>query len=314
MNLYITKQGAKVGVEEGELYIISPEKEELGRFPQKLIENIFIFGNVFLTTQAINFFLKNNIRVIFLSLKGDYIGSLISLDQKRVFFKYKQWEKFKDESLRLKLSKIIIREKFKNQRGLLYNFCRNQLKMNLFLEFDEKTKNLIKEVDFVSSVNSLRGLEGIFSCFYFDLFGQLILNKEFNFNGRNHYPPKDEVNSLLSFGYSLLVNFLTGFIIAYFLDPYVGFYHENKYKRENLSLDLVEELRPNIDQIVLKLINLNMLKKDDFFKENNCFFIKKESLNKVFLLFQKEIINKDKLIKKVENRLRQIVNLIEKND
>lgn len=314
MNLYLTTQGSKIGIDEGEFYIKDPEQKELGRFPQKLVENIFIFGNVFLTTQALNFCLKNKIRVLFLSSKGDYIGSLISIDQDKVLFKYKQWEKFKNEKLRLQLSKIIIKEKFKNQRGLIYGFAKNQERKDLFMTFDEKTKPLIVEVDRAQELSKLRGLEGVFSTIYFQTFKELILNRNFSFQGRSHYPPKDEVNSLLSFGYTLLVNFITGFIISYSLDPYVGFYHENRYKRENLSLDVMEEFRPQIDQIVLKLINLKIISIDHFEKKDDYFLIKKDYLNKIFFLFQKDIISKSKVINLIEKRVNNIVKIINNYD
>lgn len=311
MNLYVTTQGAKIGIKEGEFYIEDVNKNNLGNFPLNLVENIFIFGNVFLTTQAINFCLKNKIRVIFLSSKGDYIGSLINIDQSRVFLKYKQWERMKNENLRLFLAKKIIEKKFKHQRGLIYGFCKNQGKIDLFESFDRKTNPILGHFQNISSLDDLRGYEGIFSNYYFEAFGQLILNDKFIFNGRTHYPPKDEVNSLLSFGYTLLVNFVTGFIVSSSLDPYIGFYHENKYKRENLSLDLIEDLRPNIDKIVLKLINLKMIDVDDFEKKENIFLIKKESLSKIFQLFQKEVINKDKIIKNIEEKINFLVKIIE---
>lgn len=314
MNIYITKQGAKIGIKDGEFYVEDVNKNFLGRFPLGLLENIFIFGNVFLTTQAINYCLKNKIRVLFLSSKGDYIGSLISIDQEKVFLKYKQWEKFKNERIRLFLSKKIIEEKFKKQRGLLYGFCKNQNKLNLLDNFDQKTKPILNLLPTVSYLEDLRGYEGILSNYYFDVFSQLILNDKLIFRGRSHYPPKDEVNSLLSFGYTLLVNFITGFIISFSLDPYVGFYHENKYKRENLSLDLMEDLRPSIDQIVLKLINLRMIDTNDFEKRENIFLIKKESIKKILGLFQREIINKSKVIKNVEEKIKILLGQIEKNE
>ncbi|GIW64296.1 MAG: CRISPR-associated endonuclease Cas1 [Patescibacteria group bacterium] len=314
MNLYVLTQGAKIGIKEGEFYIQNPEGKILSTYPQKLVENLFIFGNVFLTTQAINFCLKNKIRVLFLSSKGDYIGSLISIDQERVFLKYKQWQIFKQEEKRIFLTRIILKEKFKNQRGLIYSFCKNQNKIDLYDTFKQQSEKLLKQIDFVSSIETLRGLEGSYSSCYFSIFPEIILNKKFRFFGRNHYPPKDEINSILSFGYTLLVNFITGFIVANSLDPYVGFFHENKYKRENLSLDIMEEFRPNIDQIILKLINLKMIDIEDFEKKDDLVLIKKEALHKIFNLFQKEIVNNFKLINRIESRLGQIIKYLNENE
>jgi CRISPR-associated protein Cas1 len=314
MNIYIITQGARVGIDEGNIYIQDAEKRELAKYPQKLVENIFVFGNVYLTTQAISFFLKNKLRVLFLSSKGDYIGSLISIDQDKVFFKYKQWEKFKDEKIRIKLSRLIIYEKFRNQKGLIYGFSKNQNKQNIYLDFISKSNPLIENLPQTTTLDHLRGIEGIVSSYYFNALKNLIINKEFNFEKRIHYPPKDEVNSLLSFGYTLLVNFITGFIIAYSLDPYVGFYHDNKYKRENFSLDLIEEFRPLIDQMVLKLVNLKMITNIDFEKSEEKVLIKNNALNKIFYLFQKDIVRKSKIINKIEERLKFITKILKSDN
>lgn len=316
MNLYFITQGSKIGINDGQIYIENKEEKIYREYPSKLIENIFIYGNIFITTQAIKFFLKERIRVIFLSINGDYIGSLVSIDQKNVFLKYLQYEIFKKQEKRLILSKKIIKEKINSQKEMIFISCKNQKKENFYQDFKNKIDFYENKIENLENLEELRGIEGIIQKNYFDIFKDLINNSDFYFKERTHYPPKDEINSLLSFGYTLLVNFLTGFIIAKNLDPYLGFFHENEYKRENLSLDLIEPFRSHIDRLVLNLINLKIIKKDDFLKEKDKILIKQDFIKKIFYQFQKKFIENEKIIRKIENNINFIIKFIhnEKNN
>jgi len=54
-------------------------------------------------------------------------------------------------------------------------------------------------------------------------------------------------------------------LIAVGFDPYLGFFHQPRYGRPALALDLMEEFRPLIvDSVVLSLINTGTLKSGDF--------------------------------------------------
>jgi CRISPR-associated protein Cas1 len=49
------------------------------------------------------------------------------------------------------------------------------------------------------------------------------------------------------------------------LDPYLGFFHAEKYGRPALALDLVEEFRaPVVDSLTLSLFNHRILDEQDF--------------------------------------------------
>jgi hypothetical protein len=87
----------------------------------------------------------------------------------------------------------------------------------------------------------------------------------FLFEGRNKRPPADPVNALLSFTYALLVKDCFSACLTVGLDPYLGFYHQTKYGRPALALDLMEEFRPIIaDSVVITLINNKVVDEKDF--------------------------------------------------
>lgn len=115
------------------------------------------------------------------------------------------------------------------------------------------------------TLNALRGHEGVAAARYFKALGQLMVNDAFTFTERNRRPPKDPVNSLLSFGYTLLFNNVLSLILAEGLNPYLGNLHGSAKKKTFLAFDLVEEFRsPIVDSLVLKLINRRIFSPTDF--------------------------------------------------
>ena len=123
------------------------------------------------------------------------------------------------------------------------------------------------------SLEELLGMEGNAARLYFgDLNGmiktdegQAVEGLAFDFDGRNRRPPRDPINALLSLGYSLLTKGLTVACYAVGFDPYIGFYHQPRFGRPALALDLMEPFRPLIaDSAVLTAVNTGMVTARDF--------------------------------------------------
>src|SRR5260370_32469679 len=79
----------------------------------------------------------------------------------------------------------------------------------------------------------------------------------FDFEGRNRRPPRDPINALLSFLYSMLAQDMTVTLVRTGFDPYLGFFHQPRYARPALELDLIEEFRPLVADSVVIGINHN---------------------------------------------------------
>jgi len=156
--------------------------------------------------------------------------------------------------------------KLSNMRTLL-------LRQNREIEDAEVEKacswinNVLNKVTEARKKDELLGLEGIGTREYFRVFGRLIKSKSlgFDFEKRTKRPPRDPVNALLSFGYSILVGDMVSAISTVGLDPYIGFFHSTKYGRPALTLDLMDEFRPVIvDSLVLSMLNKGMLSEENF--------------------------------------------------
>jgi CRISPR-associated protein Cas1 len=88
---------------------------------------------------------------------------------------------------------------------------------------------------------------------------------DFNFESRNRRPPRDPVNALLSFLYAMLVKDLVVTLVGVGFDPYLGFYHQPRYGRPALALDLMEEFRPLVaDSVAIGMINNGEIRPIDF--------------------------------------------------
>ena len=257
------EQNATVSKEGGRL-IIKKEGEVTKTIHLFKLEQIVLFGNIFLTPAVIRYLLKEGIDTAFMTKRGKYLGRLQSALGKNILLRREQFRKIEDENFCLKTAKAIVRGKIANLRTVLLRL--NRTRENIKLD-DQilSLRNLISKVDDVEDMDSLRGYEGKATALYFDGLSKGFLTDEFEFKGRVRRPPTDPVNALLSFGYTLLLNQVIASVNLVGLDPYLGTLHSMDYGRPSLALDLMEEWRPIIvDTLVLSVINLKSLNPSDF--------------------------------------------------
>ncbi len=108
-----------------------------------------------------------------------------------------------------------------------------------------------------------RGLEGAGGAAYFKGFISLFPDS-LDFTGRNRRPPRDPANACLSLGYTLLHSDAVMACHGAGLDPLLGFYHDPAYGRESLASDLIEPLRPKVDEWVWSLFRERTLRVEHF--------------------------------------------------
>ena len=167
----------------------------------------------------------------------------------------------------------MIAGKIANMRTVVERFRRDYSDESSGLEEVSEHLNVCKRRAFkADDIDSLRGIEGDAAACYFSIFDRLILKQKehFFFHGRNRRPPKDRVNALLSFLYTLLAHDVQSALETIGLDPYVGFMHSDRPSRPGLALDMMEEFRPYLcDRLVLSLINRRQVNERDFIVQGN---------------------------------------------
>lgn len=252
--LYVTEQGARVGVSKGELVVKIDDKEAV-RARLGEVEGIGVFGNVQVSSQAISAALREGVTIDWFSYGGWHVGTARGHWHKNVVLRQAQYEVAADAERSLAVARELVRGKIRNQRTLL--------RRNAGLDRGEagmrELARLAEAALVARDAGELLGFEGSAARLYFQRFGGMLrgpLAEAYGWEGRNRRPPRDPVNALLSYAYSLLVRDTVAAVSAVGFDPYLGFFHRPRYGRPALALDLMEEVRPLIaDSVVLGMVN-----------------------------------------------------------
>lgn len=204
-----------------------------------------------------------------------------------------QYRMSEDELLSTHLGSLFIGGKIANHRSILRRFLRDHHPDETITEEIENSICLLKrELGMLPHQHTrleIMGVEGYSANIYFGVFKHLILNPEFQFEKRSKRPPKDEVNALLSFFYTLLAHDVRAALETVGLDAYVGFLHTDRPGRPSLALDLMEELRGYlVDRFVLSVINKRQINKQDFIAQGeNGYLIHEDTRKELISLWQK---------------------------
>ena len=276
--LYLQEQGSYVG-KRSEHLVVSLERQEINRVPLAAVRQVVLFGNVQVSTQALETLVVHEVPVALLTRYGRFIGALTPAPSKNVMLRVNQYKAFADPAKSLALSKAVVKAKIANQRVLLMRSLRakgpddEEPVRGSDDPAAEEMARMAARVDDVPTTDILLGLEGQAASAYFGAFGRMLHTAVpgggFDFQSRNRRPPRDPVNALLSFGYAMLAKDTFSALLTVGFDPYLGFYHGGKHGRPSLALDLMEEFRAVIaDSVVLTLVNNGMLSTADFIAWN----------------------------------------------
>ncbi len=258
--LYVTEQGTRIGISKGRV-TISQQKDILKEVRLIDVSQAAIYGNVQISSQAIRAMFERQIPVCWFSYGGWFQGIAHGLPSKYVDLRRRQVAIAAQAGL--PIAQKMVEGKIRNSRTFLRRNSRNDVKDIL-----AQLKTAVDQISETERIESLLGIEGTAARLYFSGFSSMLKDSGlgvFDFNGRNRRPPRDPINCLLSFGYSLLTKDLTAVAIAVGFDPYLGVFHKPRFGRPALALDLAEEFRSLIvDSVVINVINNGEIKKNGF--------------------------------------------------
>lgn len=287
--LYLQEPGSHVG-KRSEHLVIRKDGQEIQRVPIVAIRQVVIFGNVQVSTQALECLATLDVPVVYMTGYGRFIAALQPAPTKNIHLRTNQFRLFGDPERTLSLAKAVVKAKITNQRTLLMRCLRSRSlddpvngnghppsPNNGIRGSDEpaarEMAELLTRLDKISDPAVLLGTEGQAAAHYFSQFSRMIKlpvptkngQTGFDFKSRNRRPPRDPVNALLSFGYALLLKDCFSALCTVGFDPYCGFFHMGRHGKPSLALDLMEEFRAIIaDSVALTLINTGSLAPQDF--------------------------------------------------
>ncbi|HOH06667.1 MAG TPA: type I-C CRISPR-associated endonuclease Cas1c [bacterium] len=288
--LYVTQAESRLS-KEGETVVVMKDDVKLMQIPIHTIGQIICFGyTIYVTPPLMAFCAENGISIVWLSESGKFLGRVEGAVKGNVLLRREQyrWADLPDKTL--EVARNIVAAKVNNSRINLLRWQRNHPAEDESVSFQiYKLADILGRISECADIDKLRGLEGEAANSYFSVFDKLILQQKnyFQFSGRNRRPPRDPVNALLSFVYTLLVSDVRSSLESVGLDPYVGYLHVDRPGRPSLALDIMEEFRPAFaDRLVLNLINLKQIQSGDFESESSEIRMNAEGRKKVIVAYQ----------------------------
>lgn len=264
--LYVQASHAKVS-KKGETLEVFVDEEKVSSARLIQLSQLVLSGNVYVTTPTLHELMKRNIPITWQSHGGWFMGHTIGTGHKNVELRTAQYRHSFDEQACLRLAKGLVEAKIRNCRTLLRrNWKAGEDNSALLSDLQGDIRRLGK----CAGLEELLGVEGAAASRYFGSFRHLIRPSGgegfgFDFSKRSRRPPADPVNALLSYAYALLTRLWTTTLSAVGFDPYRGFYHQPRYGRPALALDLMEPFRPLIaDSCVIQAINNGEVRPGDF--------------------------------------------------
>lgn len=268
--LYVTQPGSYL-FKEGNTVVVKKDKERILQLPIHTIGQIVCFGfEIMLTPPLMAFCVENGVSIAWLSENGKFLGRVEGPVKGNVLLRRDQYRWADNVQKSLDIARCILAAKINNSRMNLQRFLRNQPKheheKSILMQVDKLAK-LLHRIESYQNFDEIRGIEGESASGYFSVFNHLIVQQkdDFCFCNRSRRPPRDRVNALISFIYTLLVFDVRSALETVGLDPFVGFLHADRPGRPSLALDLMEEFRaPLADRLALGLINRKQIKANGF--------------------------------------------------
>ena len=270
--MYVQARGAKVA-KKGEVLEVSVDDVKVASARLMDVSQLVLQGGVYLTGPAQHELMARGVPITWLSHGGWFLGHTIGLGHKNVELRTAQYRASFDPGHCLRLARDLVAAKIRNQRTLLRrNWKRGEAPEELLAAF----RHDIDAAERAHDLAQLLGVEGNAAARYFRHFKQMLSLPDesegeatkdwpFDFERRTRRPPTDAVNAMLSYAYALLSRSVAVTLTAVGFDSYRGFFHQPRYGRPALALDVMEPFRALLaDSTVLTAINNGEVTPDDF--------------------------------------------------
>lgn len=262
--LYVTTPEAYLS-KDGQNIVMSVRGVETFRVPAVNIEQIITFGYMGASPGLMQLCVEQGIQLTFLTPNGRFVARVEGATHGNVLLRRAQY--LMSDDFKLHTARLIIAAKIHNSRAVMLRRMRDHGPDAMAEQAANQLLVLKRQALKAADPEELLGEEGAAGNAYFGAFPSLITidDPAFGWSGRNRRPPRDRINAMLSFAYTLMTNDITAALEAVGLDPYVGVMHTLRPGRVSLALDMVEEFRaPICDRFVLSLVNRRQISPADF--------------------------------------------------
>lgn len=267
--LYVNTQDSYLRLDNDTLRVLVDEETRL-RVPLHHLQAVVCFGRVGLSLPLMHRLAEEAVALVLLDENGRFKARLEGATAGNVLLRRAQHNQSMHPAFTLDIARACVAGKVCNSRQVLLRGARDAKSESDAAALTRGAQDLaatLRALPDANDLDVLRGLEGEAARQYFERQPMLVkadLRAEFSMDGRTRRPPRDRMNALLSFLYSMWMNDCRSALEAVGLDPQVGFLHVLRPGRAALALDLMEEFRPFADRLALSLVNRGQIRADDF--------------------------------------------------
>lgn len=288
--LYLTQPETYLHVEDGAIRV-DVSREKKAKIPLHHLGAVVCLGPTTLVSAPLVYELsERGISLVYCDSNGRFKARIEGPTTGNVLLRQAQFRWCDHPEKTLELCKAFVAGKIRNSRQVLLRGSRETSNTEAGNSLKSAADDLGRHVKFLPDAENpdvVRGIEGAAAKRYFDVFSSLIrpdIQHAFQFNGRNRRPPRDRMNALLSFLYSLLMNDCRSALECVGLDPQMGFLHVARPGRASLALDLMEEFRPFLaDRVALSLVNRLQISEHDFIEQEGGAVLLKDDARRTLL-------------------------------
>lgn len=275
-NYYILSEGI-LKRKENTIYFVNEKGKK--PIPINKVYSIYAYGQITFSSQVMSLLSKNGVPIHFFNYYGFYSGSyypretLLSGD-----LLVKQADYYLNIQKRLELAKLFVE-----------GAANNILKVLAYYKIENNIKETLSELNSTNKITEIMNIEGRIRSEYYSKFDE-ILPDDFKMEGRSRQPPKNMINSLISFGNSMMYSTVLTELYNTQLNPTISYLHEPSERRFSLSLDLSEIFKPIfVDRLIFYMVNKRMLSKKDFNEDLNCCLLNDKGRNKFIKEYNKQL-------------------------
>jgi CRISPR-associated protein Cas1 len=267
--LYVTLPESRLRLDNDTLRVEVEEETRL-RVPLHHLQAVVCFGHIGLSAPLMHRLADSGIALVLLDAAGRFKARLEGPVSGNVLLRQAHHAVATNATFALQVARNIVAGKIKNQRHVLLRGAREAKQPEEEVQLTRAAQDLaasLRALPGATTLDVVRGIEGEAARTYFAGLNLLVrqdFREHFCMDGRSRRPPRDRMNALLSFLYSMWMNDCRSACEAAGLDPQVGFLHALRPGRAALALDLQEEFRPFADRLALTLVNRGQLDADDF--------------------------------------------------
>jgi len=259
------------------------QKEDGSRkfIPIEATSEIYVFGEISLNKKLLEYLTQKEIIMHFFNYHGYYAGSYYPREHYNAgLIILKQAEHYLHPDKRLDLARRFVTGAGRNILKVLAYYQNRGFELNDVIMNIETLRGTI---NLCNNTNELMAIEGNIREVYYNAFDRVLRNPDFEFGGRTRRPPRNRLNTLISFGNSLLYVAILSQIYRTHLDPRIGYLHATNFRSFSLNLDVAEIFKPIlVDRTIFSLINKGMIKKTHFREELGGIYLK-NSGQKIFI-------------------------------